>query len=320
MIVIGAIVCAAIAIGFLFFAGALEQNLLGSAAQRKRAGSPPRLELEALIGLIVLAIIGAGLLWTGIGSCLARRWVRPIVVIASVIVLLACLLGIVANLLLLPALLARVDEALVRRSQGPTSGTVLTVVGIRMAIIFGVGVLLPWLMYRFYLGDKTRRALDVLDQRRLWTDRCPLPVLGWSAFVALMSVLLLLALVSPNLPAFVVVLTGAPAIIAITILAIGLLWSASLCYRLDRLGWIVSFVLLLLMRASTAVLYWSGSGSQTDGGSPAMTIWGRQAAEIAGDWLPAVMASLEALVVLGFGLYVAKFFAQEYRTGIIRAR
>lgn len=322
LIVLGAILCVAIVITLLAYVGAVEQNLVGaSAPRRSRSSNPPRMELEVLLGFVILTVTGAGLLWTGIGSCLARRWVRPVVVIGSLLFLLLCLLASVAGLMVIPALLERVDESFARRSQGPTSGDVLAVAGIRFTILFGIGVFLPWLIFRFYSSPKTRQALDVLDPRRLWTDRCPLPVLGWAAFAGLSGVLLLLALFSPALPAFVVLLTGAPAVIVITILAIFLLWCALLCYRLDRLGWIVSFALLVLLRVSTVVFFWTG-GSLADSGKsvvvPAINLSRRQVAEWVPDWIPITVGCLEILVVMGFGLYAARFFTSAYRVGLVR--
>src|SRR5688500_20387525 len=58
---------------------------------------------------------------------------------------------------------------------------------------------------------------------------------------------------SPHLPAYTVILRGTPAIIGLAILAVLLLWGAWLSYRMDRLGWVLSFTHMAAIYPATPI-------------------------------------------------------------------
>jgi hypothetical protein len=132
----------------------------------------------------------------------------------------------------------------------------------------------------------------------------------------------LLRLTWPSVPAFVVNLTAGPAIVALCVVGVAMCWGAWLCYRLDRLGWVMTFVMLVLLRASTATFLWTGGGVNELMPDPtaAASVARLQQVGIPPWWLAPVMTSVEAVVVIVFGLLVARYFSTRYRVAVVPGR
>jgi hypothetical protein len=232
-------------------------------------------------------------------------------------------LGVVAFAMMalsLPGVMDALDAASRRRMVTPTPGAVLTLFGIRGGMVLGLGAVLPYAMFRFFASRRTAEVLAVTDPRVTWADRCPVPVLGWAAYAGLVGVSALLNLAArPGVPAFVVNLTGGPAIIVLCIVGVVMLWGAWLCYRLDRLGWIVTFVVLFLLRASAATFLWTGGsvGDLQPDPTAAASVARMQQIGVPPWWVGPVMASLEAVLVVAFGLLVARYFSTRYRVAVL---
>jgi hypothetical protein len=174
---------------------------------------------------------------------------------------------------------------------------------------------LPYLAFRFFASDRTVRTLDELDPRVTWADRVSIPVLGWCALCGLVALGLLATLREPALPAFVVVLNGGPAVIGICVLAILLAWGGWLCYRLDRAGWILTFVAIVGLRIAGVICCFL---SATMKGAPGVA--GPSAAamsDLAPDWLVPVVGTIETAVLIGFGLFVSREINQRYQISIL---
>jgi hypothetical protein len=327
LIVLGTILSLFLIGSLVGYLGLVEQDLLGAPAAGQRRGgarpAAPQLDFLAGIGIVAMALVTAGLLWTGIASCLGRRWVRPVIMIFCVAIIVTGLMEVVTTLLSIPHLLERVDERFFQqRAAVPTSGAVLTVILIRLGLSAAFMVVLPWFMFRFYASDRTRSALDELDPRRLWTDRLPVAALGWTCFAGFVGLFLLASAKKPILPAFGTLLTGTSAVVVSCVLGVALVWSATLCFRGERAGWATSFVLLVVARLATAVYFWMGGAPVNPAATTAeevQLLWNRNGALVP-EWLPALMATLDSVVVALFGLYVARYFRGGYRFGLLRDR
>ena len=191
-----------------------------------------------------------------------------------------------------------------------------------------LGVVVPWLAFRFYANPATANLLDRTDPRRLITDRLPVGALGWTVLSALFGGSLLLNLTSPKIVAFTVILYGAPAIVGLSVVGIALLWSAWLCFRGERLGWVVSFVLIVLLRASSTTFVATGGTPQDFFASEPSTeqVRARTRGQLSTPrprepllpaWHPVVLSGLEAGTLLLFGLYVAGQFGDGYSVGLL---
>lgn len=313
-----------IVIGALAALGLLEQ-LAGSVSAYERSLAPPRfatgrpagrpLEFEALFTLLPGLIAAAALVWTGIGACRGRRWVRPVLMAIAGFVVAWGIVQFIAMTLNVPHLLDLTDVpprlyAGVRTAATPASISVLIVYGIHAGLTLLSAVLLPYLLYRFFASDVTAATLDALDPGPAWTDRCSPAALAWVGMCALGSVGALLRLSHPAVPAFTFVVTAEPAMIALAVCAVLLAWGAWLCYRREPWGWVISFVVVAIMNSSTAVYLWlAGTTADlysdwTGAPQPVPSVDQRLVAP----WLNPTMATIVAALMIGFGLFVAPRF------------
>jgi hypothetical protein len=172
---------------------------------------------------LAMAVI---LIWLGIGSALCRRWARTLLLILGWSWLL---LGVM-TLALLSWLAASVT------SQGALGG-LFRVIAIAVIGIFCV--VLPGALVVFYESRHVRATCELRDPKPRWTDRCPLPVLTNSVWLALGGFWFLTA---PFLNHFVVPLFGflaTGAIATMCSLAAGAVavYLAYATYRLRESGW-----------------------------------------------------------------------------------
>jgi hypothetical protein len=327
LIVVGAMLSVFLLGSAVAYLGIIEQDLLtASTPSVRRQATPkaPPVDATAVVGAIALVAAAGGFLWTGIASCLGRRWVRPIVMIGSVSLMVVGLIAVVTTLLSIPHLMDRVNERFwePRGGTSPIPGAVLSVILIRLSLSAIFMILVPWLMYLFYASGRTREALDVLDPRVLWTDRMPVAALGWTLFVGVIGIFLLASARMPILPTFGTLLTGAGAIIAACVLGGGLVWAATLCFRGERAGWATAFVLLVVTRGITAVYYWIGGAPVSPGAKTAedvQNLWARHGALVP-EWLPAIMATFDTLLVIIFGLYVGRYFVRRDGARVLESK
>ncbi len=219
-------------------------------AARDPALGNPRALIPAIgmYGGLAIAFV-----WLGIGSIMARRWARALLVILSWGWLLTGVISLSMMLALAPRILAQISEAGSKTSPGVPAVFML----IPLAFMVVIFLLIPGIWVAFYSGKNVRATCEFRDPAERWTDRCPLPVLAASLWIALGApAMLAMPLVGKAvLPFFGNFLTGAPA----TVLCLGLAalwaWAAWGLYKLDMRAWWTVAVILVVFAISSIATY-----------------------------------------------------------------
>ena len=207
-------------------------------------------ELTSQILGIVLAFYGLlalALIWLGIGSILCRRWARVLILIGAWSVLM---LGIVV--LIFYGIFGWKLYAAITTG---ANATILLIFSMAIQAIFLV--VLPGLMVLFYGSRNVIATCVARDPHARWTDRCPMPVLATSLWLALgsLSVLFLPLCYRSVVAWFGVLLTGTPATILLMIfMALGL-YLAWGTYRLQMAAWWISLVSFTILTVSAIVTF-----------------------------------------------------------------
>jgi hypothetical protein len=230
--------------------------LFGQMAASKTSGSSAPVS-TILPAVFIYGVLAVALIWLGIGSIMARRWARALLLIFSWCWLLIGVVTVVFMAFLLPNMLANLPSD--GTSDHPAvSSTVMTGIMIGAFTVVGIiYVILPAIWTFFYSSRHVKATCETRDPVRRWTDACPLPVLAICLWLAFSSPMMLLApLVGQSvMPFFGMFLTGVPA--ALFCLAAAVIWgySAWSLYKLEQRGWWVLLIALCVFMVSAILTF-----------------------------------------------------------------
>ena len=230
--------------------------LFGQMASSKATGTPAPIS-TILPAVLLYGVLAVALVWLGIGSIMARRWARALLLIFSWCWLVMGVMGVVFMAFILPKTLANL----------PASGTAdhpavptAVMTGIMVGIFVVVGiiyVILPAIWTFFYRSRHVKATCETRDPVIRWTDACPLPVLAiclWLVFSAPM--MLIAPLVGRGVtPFFGMFLTGIPGTLFCLTAAVIWGYSAWSLYRLEQRGWWVMLIAFCVFMASAILTF-----------------------------------------------------------------
>ena len=230
--------------------------LFGQMASDKATGAPATF-LTILPGVFIYGVLAVALVWLGIGSIMARRWARALLLIFSWSWLIMGLFIVLFMAFLIPKILPSLSSSGPNTHPGlPTSAIIGVMVG--MFLVFGVlFVILPAVWTFFYNSRHVKATCETRDPVTRWTDACPLPVLGFCLWLVFsVPMMLIMPIVGHGvMPFFGMFLTGVPG--TMLCLAIAALWSyaAWLLYQLDQRGWWLVLIALCVFMASALLTF-----------------------------------------------------------------
>ena len=215
--------------------------IMAHAAQNgSGAPPPPPPTLATLVpAVLVYGILAVALTWLGIGSILARRWARALLLIFSWSWLVVGVTAIIAMAFLLPSMLANRGASQPSTSALPALVLQASVMAVLFVFYGIILVALPAAWTFFYQSRHVKATCEARYPEPSWTDACPLPVLAvvlWLAYSALTMMSMPFTGMG-TLPFFGTFLTGLPGGIACVLLAAVYVVAAWRLYRLDMLGW-----------------------------------------------------------------------------------
>jgi hypothetical protein len=220
--------------------------LIGQAASAKATGAAAPFS-AILPAVLIYGVLAVALVWLGIGSIMARRWARALLLIFSWSWLVMGLIVLVFMAFLMPKILANLP------SSGTTNQPALPPAAIAgmmvgLFLVFGViFVILPAAWTFFYNSRHVKATCERRDPVTRWTDACPLPVLGFCLWLLFgVPMMLIMPIVGHGvMPFFGTFLTGVPG--AMFCLAIAAIWSyaAWSLYKLEQRGWWLILIALM---------------------------------------------------------------------------
>jgi hypothetical protein len=214
-----------------------------------------------LMGLVVYALLAAGLIWGGVGAILARRWIRPIFIILST---LAVVLGIVTLIggVISTTTMANTtfQTSVIATSTGPTSAQVTSVAVTRaqgMALFAGLAVVvlfmivLPAGLLWFMRLPSVRQTIEHYDPHVRWTDKRPFPVLA----IALSCWIWALTNFSQTAGGITIyfgaVFRGIPGVLMSLLMAAAGVVTGYLVWRQSAIGWWMAVLLCIALTISS---------------------------------------------------------------------
>jgi hypothetical protein len=205
-----------------------------------------------LPGVFMYGGLGVALVWLGIGSIMARRWARALLLIFSWLCLITGVAGLLFMVFFMPQMLANMSAGGAAGQPG-LSPRLQAVVMAVVCLMFGVFLIIVPAVWIFFYGNRDVKATcEMRDPVTRWTDSCPLPVLALALlFMISAPFMLVIPLMGHGvMPFFGGFLTGIPG--AMYCLILGALWgyAAWLLYKLEPRGWWLILIVMCVLMAS----------------------------------------------------------------------
>jgi hypothetical protein len=201
-------------------------------------------------GMMIFAVASIGLIWLGVGSALARRWARA---------LLLCFgwmglgVGLITIAILVP-ILGSMNELMQQPGREVPAAALVFAKVFAAATVFVFYVLIPGVIVLFYRGENVRLTCEVRDPQTRWTDRCPLPVVAASILLVFGALCLVISQrFGAVVPLMGSLVTGWPARVFWFGWAAFSLYAARGFYRLERRVWLIYCGVMLLFSISSFV-------------------------------------------------------------------
>lgn len=268
--------------------------------------------LPAVLMYAVLAII---LVWLGIGSIMARRWARALLLIFSSTWLVIGTFGTIVMAFVMPKLMASIRAETAPPPGGAEmpswAGSVMVLLPMLIVGVVYVIVPLGWVL--FYRSKHVKATCQAFDPVERWTDRCPLAVLALSLLLACSAPMMFVMPFVYNgvLPFFGSFLTGAVGSAACILLGLLWLYLARALYRLDRQGWWIAVGSFTLISISTVITYLRHDLADVYVlmGYPAEEIAQIEKYSFISDSSMVAMTAVGCVLWLAYLVYLRKFFA-----------
>jgi hypothetical protein len=220
-----------------------------------------RIGSAALIpNLSMYAVLAVALIVLGIGSIMAKRWARALLLIFSWSWLVVGVMDTLVCAVILPSSIAA-SQAQLAAQTGKAAPPTAVITDVVLIFTFGIlaviFVLMPGIWTFFYYSPHVKATCDARDPNPSWTDACPLPVLAISLWLWLCVPMMLLMPFSghPAMPLFGLLLTGLPA--SLVSICFAGLWGFGgwLLFRVDIRGWWLIVLTLVLVTISSVITF-----------------------------------------------------------------
>jgi len=210
----------------------------------------PAARAPMVAALLLFGVFAVVFVSVGIGTLLARRWARMMMLVVSTCWLLIGVFSMIAIAAVMPIITGQI------RQQATTSPPAVGVVlGILAAFFVLFYLLLPASFLFFYTRRSVKAAFEAKERDASPTGRPPIPVLILSIWMGYVAVASLFGLITRVQILFGVLFTGVPAVLVILLMAGVYAWLARGLYRMQRSAWWGTVAVNVLSGVSGAVSY-----------------------------------------------------------------
>ncbi|HEV2841201.1 MAG TPA: hypothetical protein VGW39_07760 [Chthoniobacterales bacterium] len=288
--------------------------LLGQAMSPETKGVSPNFR-TLIPGIVMFAGLAITFIWLGIGSMMARRWARALLLVLSWSWLIVGIVSTAVLVAMIPHFSAIVEAA---RPPGqpemPAEARAFLMVIPAIVIVVNY-IVIPAALVFFYGSKHVKATCEVRDPVTRWTDRCPLPGLGCALWLAFGAAMMLLAPLAYRgvFPLFGTFVSGAMGSVIYVVFAGFWAYAAWALYRLDSRGWWIAFAGLCLVAVSSFITYSRHDVSELYRlmGTPEEQIEQIQKFSFLKGKAMAWMMLIGMAPFLGYLVYVRKFFRKD---------
>ncbi|MBN1961071.1 MAG: hypothetical protein JW841_08990 [Deltaproteobacteria bacterium] len=210
----------------------------------------------AFMAFAIYGGFAAFMIASGLASMRRRRWMRPLMIIASWVGLSAGVLGI-AMIIAMRNELGALIKASMPAEQPIPPGMLTLVFIVGLSIVLFIAVIIPIAFIVFYSSRNVIATLNTVDPKPSWPERVPLSVLGLSISLGLAAYLILIAMSYGSISLFGSIIKGPVAVLILFAIAMVLGALAFTTYQLRPIGFWGTVVGSLLALTHGIFNYWS---------------------------------------------------------------
>lgn len=247
----GLIVFGVLEIAFGLICVLLLLFLLMSQALAVRNPNMPHGPHAMFAAMFIYVAAAVTFIWLGIGSIMARRWARAILLCFSAVGLVVGIFACASMVFVLPHMF----DFIAQQGRTPLQpGAMLIAKIVASVFIFFVYFVIPGAMFLFYRSPHVKLTCEVRDPVERWTDRCPVPALALSLFMGACGLMFLGVLIRHHvIPMFGSYVSGGAGLLLCIVLGGLMLYLAYGIYRLQIQAWWITLVMQMLYSASSLV-------------------------------------------------------------------
>ncbi len=227
--------------------------LVATALVPKSPNAPP--VSSTVMVVFMYGALAVALVWLGIGSIMARRWARALILIFSWGWLVAGIIMVPLMGIVMPKTFRNMPVTPGQPAMPPGAIAGMTIFILLFLSVFFVVIPAIWVF--FYGNHHTRATVEMRDPIRRWTDACPLPVLALCLWLLISVPIMLLLPVAYHgvVPFFGMFLNGLPG--SLFCVAIAALWAYCgwRLYKMDVRGWWLVLIIMSLYMVSTVMTF-----------------------------------------------------------------
>jgi len=256
-------------------------------------------------------LLAVWFVWMGIGSILARKWARALILITSWLWLIGGLIGLIAILLFMPAI-----SSLLAAGEEMPRETAVIVQAILTAFWAFIFIVIPGAFVLFYGGRHVKATCEQRDPQKRWVDKAPLPVIALSSLLGCAAILMPLSgFYRWTTHFFGVLLSGIPGAAIVLIYAALFAYAAWGTYKLQIKAWWCGFLATIASDVSVVITYSRVSLAEfyQKMGLPQERLEIMQRLDLFHDPRMAFLWGLVIIGFLGFMIYTKRYFKASAR-------
>ena len=266
---------------------------------------------QMILVVSLYLLLAVWFVWMGIGSILARKWARALILITSWLWLICGLIGFIAILLFMPAIFGPPATG----EEIPREAAVI-VQAILTAFLAFILIVIPGAFVLFYGSRHVKATCEQRDRQVRWIDRAPLPVIALSSLLGCMAISMpLMGLYRWTTHFFGVLLSGLPGAVIVLIYALLFAYAAWGTYKLQVKAWWCGFLSTVALEVSMMITFSRvGLGEFYEKmGVPQERLEIIQRLDLFRDPRVLILGGLGIIGFLGFMIYTKRYFKASAR-------
>jgi hypothetical protein len=266
---------------------------------------------QMILFVFLYLLLAVWFVWMGIGSILARKWARALILITSWLWLISGLIGFIAILLFMPAIFSSLAAG--EEMPGEAAVIVQSIVTTFLAFIL---IVIPGAFVLFYGSRHVKATCEQRDRQVRWIDKAPLSVITLSSILGCMAISMpLMGLYRWTTHFFGVLLSGIPGAAIVLVYAVLFAYAAWGTYKLQVKAWWCGFLSTVALEVSMVITFSRVSLGEfyQKMGVPQERLEIIQRLDLFRDPRVLILGGLGIIGFLGFMIYTKRYFKVSAR-------